>query len=138
LNRASHRQTLGYRVLASAMTAPLFEFYYQIIEAGLICVVNHNLGFIHCRKVTLFRSLLEPVATVAGHVADIGELRDKLPFCHRISFLGLVPAKTVRPNWRAKTVPPNLPENLLISVHFLKKYPQLYHRELPDYRFYLP
>jgi hypothetical protein len=69
LNR-SHRQTLGYRVLASAMTAPLFEFYYQVIEAGLICVVNHSLGFIHCRKVTLFRSFLGPVATVADHVAD--------------------------------------------------------------------
>jgi hypothetical protein len=42
------------------------------------------------------------------------------------------------PQLAGQNSPPNLPENLLISAHFLKKYPQFYHRELPDYRFYLP
>jgi hypothetical protein len=69
--------------------------------------------------------------------ADSGDLRAKLPFCHRNFIHGLVPAKTGRPIWQAKTVL-NLPENVLISIHFLKKYPPLYYRELPDYRFYLP
>jgi len=32
------------------MTAPLFEFYYQVIVAGLIRVVYHNLAVIHCRE----------------------------------------------------------------------------------------
>jgi hypothetical protein len=26
----------------------------------------------------------------------------------------------------------------VLDDHFLKKYPQFYYRELPDYRFYLP
>ncbi|HSE88832.1 MAG TPA: hypothetical protein VLJ79_21625 [Candidatus Binatia bacterium] len=77
--------------MAFAMTAPLFEFYYQVIEAGFICVVNHSLGFIHCRKVTLFRSFLGPVATVA----DIGDLRAS--FRSAMGFLpGAVAAKTSR------------------------------------------
>src|SRR6476660_639971 len=61
---------LGCRVLASAKTAPLFEFYYQFIRAGLIRVVYHRLGFIHCRKIAVFRSFLERVASAASRVAD--------------------------------------------------------------------
>ena len=103
LLRAGYRQTVGCGVLASAMTTPIFKLYYQVIVAGLIRVVYHNLGFIQ------LASLLERVVNVASHVAsDNAELRAKLPSGHQISFW----------EFRPKRFPQNLPENPLISIIF--------------------
>ena len=73
----------------------------------------------------MLASLLEQVVSVAGQMAVDSELPAELPFCQA-------------PPVKRKAPFQSVPVKFLDQSYFLKKYPQFYYREMPDYRCYLP